>query len=168
MHDPSNRHGASYKLASPWIGPFTVVSNTGPANYRIRPVSGGSARIVHYNRLKLYYTCASSTRPDLQLPDRITPETSYSEPDVTVNNSNAAAYNSPLIQDIVTETADDDDGDDSGDDDDDDDGGGNDDDDDNDDVTATSEAPAVAPQPPQYSKRLRKYSAWFRDYDVDG
>ena len=130
-----------------------------PANYRIRPVSGGSARIVYYNRLKPYYTCASSPRPDLQLPDRITPETSYSEPDVTVNNSNAAAYNSPLIQDIVTETADDDDGDDSGDDD---------DDYDNDDVRATSEAPAVAPQPPQYSKRLRKYLAWFHDYDVDG
>ena len=49
LHDPSTRHGASYKLVSPWIGPFTVVSNTGPVNYRIRPVSGGSARIVHYN-----------------------------------------------------------------------------------------------------------------------
>ena len=167
-HDPSTRHGASYKLASPWIGPFTVVSNTGPVNYRIRPVSGGSARIVHYNRLKPYYTRAGSPRPDLQLPNRITPETSYSEPDVTINNSDAAAYNSPLIQDIVTETADDDDGDDSGDNDDDDDGGGNDDDDDNDDVRVASEAPAVAPQPPRYSKRLRKDPAWFRDYDVDG
>ena len=50
LHDPSTRHGASYKLASPWIGPFTVVSHTSSVNYRICPVSEGSARTVHYNR----------------------------------------------------------------------------------------------------------------------
>ena len=42
-------------MSSLWLGPYTVVDKTSPANYLIQLVGGTLNFIVHHNRLKLCF-----------------------------------------------------------------------------------------------------------------
>ena len=82
LHDPAMRHGASYKLARPWKGPYVIEECLGRVNYLIRPAEGGRASVVHYNRLKKY---KSRTSPDGSSADMLLHSSSPSSGSISLD-----------------------------------------------------------------------------------
>ena len=54
FHNPVRRHGISLKFQRPWKGPYVVTQKLNDILYRIQESPRGKARLVHYDRLKLY------------------------------------------------------------------------------------------------------------------
>jgi hypothetical protein len=76
--------GRSAKLAPKWVGPYEVVEQTGPVNYKIKLAFGtkNKSSIVHHNRLKYYFRQHNSSAEcditDIGSPNAHEPETTTS------------------------------------------------------------------------------------------
>ena len=55
LHDPTKKSGVSKKLSYQWMGPFEIIEQTGPANFKLAGM-GQKSEIVHSDRLKPYPT----------------------------------------------------------------------------------------------------------------
>ena len=55
LHDPTKKVGVSKKLSYQWTGPYEIIAQTGPANFKLTGM-GQKAEIVHSDRLKPYPT----------------------------------------------------------------------------------------------------------------
>lgn len=53
LYDPSTKIGESKKLTKPWKGPFRIMEQKSPVNFKIKELNKKAEHIVHVNRLKL-------------------------------------------------------------------------------------------------------------------
>ena len=71
LHDSTKKTGVSKKLSYQWLGPFEIIEQTSPVNFRLAGM-GRRADIVHSDRLKPYPTPAKNsirrTQPEGHIP----------------------------------------------------------------------------------------------------
>ena len=55
LHYPVTPPGCSFKLSSPWCGPYRIIKCLNDVNCKIQEISYGKQRVLHYDRLKGYH-----------------------------------------------------------------------------------------------------------------
>ena len=54
LYTPRTQVGLTTKFLPTWEGPFTVVTQLSPVNFRIQSLNGKKTLVVHVQRLKRY------------------------------------------------------------------------------------------------------------------
>ncbi|GBN56995.1 hypothetical protein AVEN_125484-1 [Araneus ventricosus] len=61
MYNPKRRRGLSPKLQQKWEGPYTIIKRLNDVIYRVRRSPNAKPKVIHINRLALYWTTDHSS-----------------------------------------------------------------------------------------------------------